>query len=101
MAVAHARVTVGDTAARLDTTVEDDYSTGPGTHQVYRYGHSITVHNRGAVSVFLGGAGVTAAAGFELAAGADLTLNLKEGDELYGVCAATQSAACHVLQVGV
>lgn len=49
---------------------------------------SALLHNSGGVDVFLGGDGVTAAAGFELAPGGSLTVELIAGDVLYAVTAA-------------
>lgn len=45
------------------------------------------VKNTGGTSIFLGGAGVTAAAGLELAPGESLNLDLMGGDVLYGITA--------------
>lgn len=53
---------------------------------------TVVVGNRGAASVYLGGAGVTTATGFELAAGKDAILGLDPGETLYGIVAAATVA---------
>lgn len=50
------------------------------------------VKNIGGSSVFLGGAGVTAAAGLELAPGESLNVDLMAGDVLYGITASGTNA---------
>lgn len=83
MATQHQRVTVNATATRLDTPdAAPDYQT-PG--QVIR------VQNpTGGQAVYIGGAGVTAAAyGHELLAGASIEVALAQGDDLWAIVAAT------------
>jgi len=58
---------------------------------------SAVVKNAGAVSVFLGGAGVTTAAGYELAPGEPFNADLVAGDVLYGITA-SGSAVLHVMR---
>lgn len=48
-------------------------------------------------SVFLGGSGVTAAAGYELAAGDIVDVSLLHGDTIYGIVA-TNAQTVHVLR---
>lgn len=55
------------------------------------------LRNAGAVSVFLGGEGVTAAAGYELAPGSTFMADLVAGDVLYGITAA-DPAELHVMR---
>lgn len=82
------RVTVATTATRLDT--------GAGSGM----GHAaVLVRNRGAVTVDLGGPGVTGGAGFGLDAGESVTLDSLAGDGLYGIVA-SGTCVVHVLQVG-
>lgn len=84
MASSHARVTVTTTATRLDTPAAAPDYVSPGQR--------VRVQNpTGATqSVFLGGAGVTAAAyGHELAAGTTVEFDLARDDELWGIVAAT------------
>lgn len=57
-------------------------------------------NSHASLSVFLGGAGVTAAAGFELIAGATVGIGaIGKGDDLYGITASS-SAVVHILEVG-
>lgn len=87
MAILASPATVSTSVTRLDV---------PET--VTRLG--LTVVNRGTASVFLGGAGVTASAGFELAAGERLSMMLRPSDGgLYAV-AASGSHRVDRLQVG-
>ena len=93
MAVIGKRIEVTDEPTRIDST-----STGPGDPTI---GSSLLIHNTDAsVSVFLGGSGVTAAAGYELIAGDALPLDLGRAESLYAITAAG-SVVCHVLEVGV
>jgi hypothetical protein len=57
---------------------------------------SAVIKNAGAVSVFLGGIGVTAALGYELAPGEPFNADLVAGDVLYGITEAG-SAELHVM----
>lgn len=86
MAVFSQQVTVGTTPTRLDTTS--------------MYKGSVRIRNRGLASVFLGGASVTAATGYELGAGDALTFDGNtNGDPLWAI-AATVGQKVHILQVG-
>lgn len=58
---------------------------------------SAVIKNAGAVSVYLGGIGVTSAAGYELAPGEPFNADLVAGDVLYGITAAG-SAVLHVMR---
>lgn len=49
----------------------------------------VLIRNPTAVSVYVGGSGVTTATGFEIAAGDSLGINLSYGDAIYGVVAAS------------
>ncbi len=87
MAVQAFRVAAGVTVKRLD---QHDTVTRV----------TLVVANRGASSVYLGGQGVTAAEGYELAAGEKLSLELRPSDlGLYAV-AASGSVRLDVMQVG-
>lgn len=93
MAVVGKRVTVTDEPTRVDST-----SSGPGDPTL---GSTLLIHNRDAsASVFLGANNVTAATGYELAAGVALPLDLGRAESLYAITAAG-SVVCHVLEVGV
>lgn len=94
MATAHARVTVGTAATRLDAAdTAADYATP---------GRKVRVQApAGAQSVFVGGAGVTAVAyGFELTASQTVEFDLAPGDELWGIVAATTQVV-NVLQTRI
>lgn len=77
------QVTVTDTPVRLFTG---------------RDGETV-VHNRGAVSVFLGDNGVTDA-GYEVAAGEAFGMHYGHSDHVYAVCAAGQTTTVHVAAAG-
>ena len=85
MSTVHAATTVGTTAARLDDA-----------------GHasSFSCKNVGAVTVYLGGSGVTSANGFPLEPGESWAAELGTGDSVYGRTAAS-TAEVRVLEVGV
>lgn len=81
------RVTVADTATRIDSAT------------ISARTQAVLVRNRGAVSVYLGGAGVTTAAGFQLDAGESVSMDAHVYQlGLYGITAAG-TAAVHVLHV--
>jgi hypothetical protein len=77
MAVTHQRVSVGTTATQL--TLDNDGKDG----------QTVNVQNPvGAVSVYLGGAGVTTTSyGYLLSAGADFSIQLDDDEKLYAVVA--------------
>ena len=79
MALVHGQVTITTSATLI--------------HKAGADGDSDTLHIHcpsGGQSVFIGGASVTAANGFELKAGSgDLVFNLEAGDSVYGTVAAT------------
>lgn len=90
MTVLAASVTVAATATLLSSGTDDN-----------AYGHSVLLKvPTGGATVFLGGAGVTAAAGFPAAAGEPYTFDLAPGDALYGIVA-SGSQAVNVLRTGV
>lgn len=62
---------------------------------------SIMMHNRGSIPVFVGGADVTAAAGYQLDAGGRLRMDLRNTDGGVYAVTATGSAEVHRLQLGV
>ncbi len=87
MAVQAFRVTADTTVRRIDLV-----------DTVTRV--TLAVSNRGGASVFLGGQSVTAAAGYELAAGEKFTVELRPGD--LGLYAVTAGAGVRldVMQIG-
>lgn len=87
MAVTAAQVSVADTAVALNT----EGGTVGGT--------KLVVKNTGAASVHLGPSTVTVANGFELAAGATVTVELSHGEQLFAIGDATADIV-HVLRTG-
>lgn len=78
MAVSHSIVAVNTTAVAILAAKARGQRTGNR--------RNVIIQNKGANIVFLGGAGVTAAAhGHELATNGVLQLSIAEGDALYGV----------------
>ena len=61
-------------------------------------GDAVNVINNGAAVVFVGGSGVTTAAGFPVAAGASLSLEVPAGKSVYGIVSAG-TVECRVLVV--
>lgn len=101
MAVTPTRVTVTSTATRIDVGVESDVHQGAGDF-AQRMGQHLIARNRDAAnSVFVGDQNVTTTTGFELLPGESIEADLLAGDALYGCCAATKTALCHVLQTGL
>lgn len=91
MAISHAIVSVGTTATALNASLDGG-----------KDGSTISVQNpTGGATVFIGGAGVTTSSyGFSLGAATTFTIELNQGETLYGVVASsTQSVA--VLRQGV
>jgi hypothetical protein len=90
MAITAASVSVGTTAVLL--------SAGEGDAQV---GSSVAVAvPSGGSTVYLGDNTVTSAAGFPLAAGSSFSVDLNQGESLYGVTA-SGTQAVNVLRQGV
>lgn len=88
MAVKASRVNVTSAATAVNSSV-------PSTT-----GQKCMVRNRDlSASIFLGGANVTTATGFEVLAGEAVTVDLQPGDALFAI-AATGSIVCHVLETG-
>lgn len=81
MPTSSAQVNVTTTAARL--TANGDYD---------RYGRAMLIRNRGAASVFLGGSDVTTGNGYELDAGGQLTVGIKDNS----LWARSASGTCRV-----
>jgi hypothetical protein len=50
--------------------------------------HTVVVRNDSGTSIFLGGSGVTAATGMALPTASTFTMDLANGDDLYGITAA-------------
>jgi hypothetical protein len=92
MAVKSRAVTVTTTATRLDGTTDQDDAMS---------GQSIAIYNGSAATVYIGGADVTTANGYPVAAtsygpGFDFSIS----DQLYGIVAAATSEV-RVLESGV
>lgn len=87
MSTSNATKSVTTTATRLDSA---DQSAGA----------SVAVKNVGAVTVYVGGSGVTTAAGYPLAAGEAISLDVGKTDEVYGIVA-TGTCEVRVLESGV
>lgn len=88
MAVTAQRITVSTTAVALNT----DADVIGGT--------KLVVKNTSANAADLGPAGVTAGTGFDLAAGATVTLELGPGEQLYAIRSAAADATVAVLRAG-
>ncbi len=89
MAVTHNIVSVGTTATVISTAAND------------RDGHSVCVQNPSAsTTVYIGGTGVTTTDyGVALAGGADISIDLLQGEILYGVVASSTQSV-NVLRAG-
>jgi hypothetical protein len=95
MSVKHETLTVGTTPTALTTNRPD---TSGNNYEVAR---SVVISNEGAVSVFIGGAGVTSTDyGFRLSAGATLAFDLIRSDSPMAVVA-SGTAVVRVLHLGV
>lgn len=88
MAAASRAVSVTTTATRLDNATSGSSSQGAA------------IYNNGAATVYVGGADVTTSNGYPLAAGAQLTADLTEGDALYGRVA-TGTVEVRVLDIRI
>lgn len=88
MTVESAQVSVTDTATSIHEVTVD-----PGGGTIVEY---VTVKNAGDADVFLGGPGVTTSNGYKLASGDVLPLDMKEGEELFGIVA-SDSESVHKL----
>ena len=89
MALTGKRVTATTTATRLDTADTDTVA-----------GKSVALKNAGAASVDLGASTVTSGAGYELAAGAAVSIDLGAGESVYAITA-SGTAVVHVIETGV
>lgn len=87
MAVSASRVTVGTAATELS-----------GTDHDRRSGSSVLI--RPTADVYVGGPGVTTAAGYLVPAGMEFAVDLVGADRLFAV-AATSGVAVSVLRTGV
>jgi hypothetical protein len=79
MALTHERVSVTTTATLLSASVSG------------RDGQTVMIQNPSAGSItYLGGVGVTSTSyGYALAAGSDMSIDLQNGETLYGVVASS------------
>jgi hypothetical protein len=89
MAVTHNIVSVGTTATVISTAVND------------REGHSVLIQNPSAsTTVYIGGTGVTTTSyGVALAGGSDISIDLQQGEIVYGVVASS-TQNLNVLRAG-
>jgi len=89
MAISHERVSIGTTA----TQVSSDYAG--------KDGQTVSVQNpSGGATVYLGGTGVTTTSyGFALAGGTDFSVEMQDGEKLYGVVASSTQTV-NVLRQG-
>lgn len=90
MALTGRRVTVTDVATRIDAA--DTNNSTP---------RSLTVKNAGSAAIDIGGSTVTSGTGYELAAGASISLDLEPFETLHGIAPALASQPIHVLETGV
>lgn len=82
MSISHERVTVSSSTA---TQVSSNYAG--------KDGQTVSVQNpEGGSTVYLGGVGVTTADyGFELVAGTTFSIEMQDGEKLFGIGSATQT----------
>lgn len=90
MAVASAQASVGTSASKIIDPGLDDA----------RQDFAASIHNKGTVSIFLGGSGVTTGNGYEVGAGEAVSLVLTGSDAVYAV-AASGTQRVDVLRTGV
>ena len=90
MALAHERVSIGTTATLLSSNFAG------------KDGQTVSVQNPSStVTVFLGGEGVTTTSyGFALGINSDMSIDLQNGETLYGVVASS-TLTVNVLRQGV
>lgn len=94
MAVKSRAVTVATTATQLDSTTDPHPHGGAGAPW-------LAFNNTSAVTVYVGGADVSTANGFPVAASAvSPAFGLGEGEAIYGIVAA-DTAAIRVIETGV
>lgn len=91
MAAQGARVSVGTTETEL---------TGAQTDTIAGQSVVVKLPSAATASVFLGGTGVTTTTGFELTAGSSISMDLGQGEQLFGIVA-TGTQTVHVLRTGV
>lgn len=84
MAITAARVTVSTTAVALNTALP--------------YGQTLVIKNTSANAADLGTSAVTATAGFDLAAGATVTLDVDPSDVLYAIRSAAADATLAIVR---
>lgn len=90
MAITAARITASTSAVAL-TTAETDVVSGS----------VLIVKNTSANAADLGPSGVTAGAGFDLAAGATVTVELTAGEQLFAIRSGGTDATISLLRIGV
>lgn len=89
MALTAQRLTISTTAVALNTDADT------------RAGCTLVIKNTSANAADLGPAGVTATTGFDLAAGATVTVELGPGEILHAIRSAAADATLAVLRIGV
>lgn len=100
MATTASRPNVSTTAVRLDAATESDVHQGAADFAV-RFGQHFMARNRHAtLSLFVGGADVTASTGFEVLPSETFVADLGSGDGVYGITA-SGTVPVHVFQAGV
>lgn len=89
MAITHNIVSVGTTQTVISTAAND------------RDGHSVLIQNPSAsTTVYIGGDGVTTSSyGVALAGGADISIDLLQGEIVYGIVASSTQSV-NVLRAG-
>ena len=92
MGIAASQHEVTNTASRVDT------AEGANVADEMR---AVVVNNQSSVSIFLGGSDVTTGDGFELEAGASLSIDLERGDALYAIAGSAGPHRLDVLAGGV
>lgn len=90
MAITTARVTASTSPVALNAAETDGVS-----------GSVLIIKNTSANAADLGPAGVAAGAGFDLAAGATVTVELPAGEVLFAIRSAAADATLAVLRIGV
>lgn len=90
MAITATRITVSTSAVELTVSETDVVS-----------GSTYVIKNTSANAADLGPSGVTAGAGFDLAAGATLTLTLPPGERIFAIRSAAADAIISIIRIGV
>lgn len=89
--IQHARIAVAGTTVEITAAEGRDY----------RPGQNVIVLNQGSNPCWLGAADVTDTTGYQLAAGATLSLSLESGESLHAIATALATTNLHVLRTRV